>query len=86
LLTTHDRIGGDEFELTHNVLAQMLGVRRASVSEVAASFHAAGIIDYQHGRVVIRQRAGLEAAACACYGIVRSNLRRLLGSDAAEGT
>ncbi|MDQ3995595.1 MAG: Crp/Fnr family transcriptional regulator [Gemmatimonadota bacterium] len=83
LLMTHDRVGGDEFELTHSVLAQMLGVRRASVSEVAASFHAAGIIDYQHGRVVIRQRAGLEAAACACYGIVRSNLQRLLGPDAA---
>jgi CRP-like cAMP-binding protein len=86
LLMTHDRVGDDEFELTHSVLSQMLGVRRASVSEVAASFHAAGIIDYQHGRVVIRQRAGLEAAACACYNIVRSNVQRLLGPDATEGT
>jgi hypothetical protein len=64
----------------------MLGVRRASVSEVAGAFQAAGIIDYQHGRVFIRQRAGLEAAACECYSIVRSNLRRLLGTAVAEGT
>ena len=78
LLMTHDRVGDDEFELTHNVLSQMLGVRRASVSEVAGAFQTAGIIDYQRGRVWIRERAGLEAAACVCYAIVRSNMERLL--------
>jgi CRP-like cAMP-binding protein len=83
LLMTHDRVGDDEFQLTHSVLSQMIGVRRASVSEVAGGFQAAGIIDYQHGRVSIRQRAGLEVAACECYSIVRSNLQRLLGPDAA---
>jgi CRP-like cAMP-binding protein len=86
LLMTHDRVGSDEFELTHSVLSQMLGVRRASVSEVAGGFHAAGIIDYQRGRLSIRQRAGLEAAACECYSIVRANLERLLGPDAARET
>ena len=78
LLTTHDRIGGGEFKLTHQVLAQMLGVRRASVSEVAEAFQDAGVIRYEQGRVSIRQRAGLEAAVCECYGIVRSNMERLL--------
>jgi CRP-like cAMP-binding protein len=82
LLTTNDRVGGDEFELTHNVLSQMLGVRRASVTEVAGSFQQAGMIHYERGRVSIRQRAGLELAACECYGIVRSNLERLLGPNA----
>jgi CRP-like cAMP-binding protein len=86
LLMTHDRVGSDEFELTQSVLSQMLGVRRASVSEVAGAFQSAGIIDYQRGRVSIRQRAGLEAAACDCYGIVRSNLERLLGPAATERT
>lgn len=86
LLMMHDRIGGDEFELTHSVLSQMLGVRRASVSEVAGAFQVAGFIGYHRGRLSIRQRAGLEAAVCECYGILRSNLQRLLGRDAAGGT
>jgi CRP-like cAMP-binding protein len=79
LLMTHDRVGGDEFKLTHQVLAQMLGVRRASVSEVAGAFQDAGVIHYEQGRVSIRQRAGLESAVCECYGIVRANMQRLLG-------
>lgn len=83
---THDRVGGDEFGLTHSVLSQMLGVRRASVSEVAGAFQGAGVIGYHRGRLSIRQRAGLEAAVCECYGILRSNLQRLLGRDAAGGT
>lgn len=84
LLMTHDRVGSDEFELTHSVLAQMLGVRRASVSEVAGAFQQAGIIHYERGRVSIGQRAGLEAAVCECYSIVRSNLDRLLGPGSAH--
>ncbi|MFN2566003.1 MAG: Crp/Fnr family transcriptional regulator [Gemmatimonadaceae bacterium] len=78
LLMAHDRVGSDEFELTHQTLSQMLGVRRASVTEVAGAFQAAGVIRYERGRVSIRQRAGLEASVCECYEIVRSNTERLL--------
>jgi CRP-like cAMP-binding protein len=81
LLMTHDRVGSDEFELTHQVLAQMLAVRRASVSEVAGAFQKAGLIAYGRGRMVILQREGLEAAVCECYGILRSNSERILGSS-----
>jgi CRP-like cAMP-binding protein len=81
LLMTHDRVGGDEFELTHQVLAQMLAVRRASVSEVASAFQKSGVIAYSRGRMVILQRAGLEAAVCECYGILRANSERILGSS-----
>ncbi len=56
----------------------MLGVRRASVTEVAGAFQAAGVIHDERGRVSIRQRAGLEVSVCECYGIVRSNMKRLL--------
>ncbi len=80
LLMTHDRVGGDEFVLTQKVLSQMLGVRRASVSVVASGFQQAGLIHYERGRLWIRERAGLEAAACECYRIVRSNMERLLAN------
>lgn len=79
LLMTHDRVQGDEYPLTHEFLAQMLGVRRASVSEVAASLQAAGLIRYQRGVVTILDRAGLEAVACECYGIIKREFDRLVG-------
>jgi Mn-dependent DtxR family transcriptional regulator len=72
-------VGRHEFELTHQVLSQMLGVRRASVSEVASAFQKAGVISYERGRMAVLERAGLEAAVCECYGIVQSNFERLLG-------
>src|SRR5581483_7535868 len=67
LLMTHDRVLGDEFQLTHEFLAQMMGVRRASIGEVASVFQAQGIIRYSRGVVAILERAGLEARACECY-------------------
>ena len=81
LLMTHDRVPGDEFVLTHEVLAQMLAVRRAGVTEAAGALQRAGYIAYSRGRVRIRDRAGLEGAACECYGQVRAHLERLLGPD-----
>ena len=71
LLTTHDRVGGDEFHLSHEFLAVMLGVRRQSVTVVAGTLQAAGLISYRHGRVKILDRKGLEAASCECYAVVR---------------
>ena len=83
LLMTHDRVGGAEFILTHEFLAAMLGVRRASVSAVAAVLQRAGLIRYQRGRMTIVNRQGLEAAACECYQIITTEYDRLLGPPSA---
>jgi CRP-like cAMP-binding protein len=78
LLMVHDRMPGDDFELTQDFLSQMLGVRRATVSETASELQAAGLISYTRGRVRIIDRARLENAACECYGIIRSTFARLI--------
>jgi CRP-like cAMP-binding protein len=80
LCITHDRVGSEEFPLTQEVIAQMLGVRRQTVSEVASEFQAARLIDYRLGRVTIENRAALERSACECYRVVRERFDRLLGS------
>jgi CRP-like cAMP-binding protein len=82
LLSAHDRIDGDTFVLTHDVLAQMLAVRRAGVTEAAGALKAKGLIKYTRGRIVVKDRAGLEEAACECYAINRENMARLMGADA----
>lgn len=78
LLMVHDRMPGDDFELTQDFLSQMLGVRRATVSETASELQTAGLITYSRGHVTIVDRAGLERVACECYGIIRSTFVRLL--------
>jgi CRP-like cAMP-binding protein len=82
LLMTQDRVGADEFQLTQEFLAQMLGVRRPSVTVAAGELQKAGLIHYQRGRIRIAQRAGLEARACECYEAVRQELDHLLAVDA----
>jgi Mn-dependent DtxR family transcriptional regulator len=57
----------------------MLGVRRASVSEVAAIFQSSGLIDYHRGQITIRDRKGLEASSCECYQSFNQEFKRLLG-------
>ncbi len=80
LLMTHDRVGDvDTFPLTHQFLAYMLGVRRAGVTVAAGNLQKAGLIRYTRGKVTIVDRAGLEKAACDCYGIARSHMQRLVG-------
>ena len=81
LLMTHDRVAGDEFPLTQELLAFMLGVRRAGVSEAAALLRRSGLIDYSRGRITVRDRAGLESSSCECYRIVRAHVDRLLSED-----
>lgn len=71
LLMTHDRVDADEFLLTQEFLALMLGVRRAGVTVAAGILQKAGFIEYTHGCIKVVDRAGLESAACACYGIIR---------------
>ena len=67
LLKTHDRMQDGVLPLTHELLAMMLGARRASISEVLAPLHRAGLIRIQRGKITVLDRAGLEAAACECY-------------------
>jgi CRP-like cAMP-binding protein len=79
LLVVQDRVGRDEFPLTQEFMAQMLGVRRATVSETAASLQSAGLISYARKSMRIENRPGLEQTACECYQIVRNEFERLLG-------
>jgi CRP-like cAMP-binding protein len=72
LLMTHDRVGADRFPLTHEFLAGMLGVRRASVTEVARLLQAKRFIRYTRGQMTVLDRPGLEATACACYRTLRA--------------
>jgi Mn-dependent DtxR family transcriptional regulator len=75
----HDRVQRDEFPLTQEFMAQMLGVRRATVSETAQWLQKEGLITYRRGIMTVRKRAGLEQLACECYQIVRQEFERLLG-------
>ncbi|HEX7180461.1 MAG TPA: Crp/Fnr family transcriptional regulator [Thermoanaerobaculia bacterium] len=79
LLMTHDRAGTDEFSLTHEFLAEMLGVRRQTVTVIAGTLQAAGLIQYRRGIVRILDREGLEAASCECYGVLRDLYGRIMG-------
>jgi CRP-like cAMP-binding protein len=77
LLVTHDRVRGDEFKLTQEFLAAMLGVHRPSVSLVAGMFQQAGLIKYSRGHMQILDREKLEESACECYATIRKQYRRL---------
>jgi CRP-like cAMP-binding protein len=78
LLSCHDRIDSNTVNLTQEFLADMLGVQRTTVTAVAGSMQAKGLIRYRRGVVDILDRAGLEAMACECYGAVRRGYERLL--------
>jgi CRP-like cAMP-binding protein len=79
LLMTHDSVGRDDFHLSHEFLAIMLGVRRQSVTIVAGALQTAGLITYKHGHVTILDRKGLESASCECYALIRHKFDALLG-------
>jgi CRP-like cAMP-binding protein len=78
LLQTRDRVSSDEFPITQEFLAQMLGVRRASVSEVAAILQKAGLIRYQRGKMKIIDQKGLKSGSCECYHLIKQEYARLL--------
>jgi CRP-like cAMP-binding protein len=82
ILMTHDRVDSDSFPLTQDFLASMLGVRRPSVSVAASILQRAGFVRYSRGRMTVLNRDGLEAAACECYAIVRSQFDGRPGGEA----
>lgn len=71
LLMYHDRLDRDEFDMTHEFMASMLGVRRSGVSEIANRLQERGLIQYHRGRVRILNRKGLEDLVCECYPAVK---------------
>ena len=79
LLMTHDRVHHDVFEMTHEFLGMMLGVRRAGVTVAMGTLQSAGIVEYGRGHVTVLDRARLEQAACDCYGITRAVYHDLFG-------
>jgi CRP-like cAMP-binding protein len=78
LLTTQERVGMDEFPLTHDLLADMLGVRRPTVTLIVGTLQRARLIAFHRGHLTILDRDGLEAACCECYTTVIAGFSRLL--------
>jgi CRP-like cAMP-binding protein len=83
LLMTHDRVGEDSFQLTHEFLAQMLGVHRPTVSLAANMLQKAGLIRYARGLITITDRKNLERASCDCYRAIIDEYEKLLGHASA---
>jgi CRP-like cAMP-binding protein len=78
ILAMHDRADGDTLPLTHEFLAEMLGVQRSSVSVVTRTLQTAGLIQQSRGSITVTDRVGLEEVACECYGKIRRIYERLL--------
>ncbi len=79
LLLSNDRAARDDFSLTHEYLAIMLGVQRPSVSVALATLSKAGFIRFQRGTIIVTDRIGLESASCECYAVTTETYERLLG-------
>jgi CRP-like cAMP-binding protein len=78
ILSLHDRMNADTLPLTHEFLAEMLGVQRSTVSLVTRTLQTAGLISQSRGVITVTDRAGLEETTCECYGTIRRTFERLL--------
>ena len=78
LLMMHDRAEGAPLAYTHEFLATILGANRKSVTLAAQSMQAAGLITYHRGTIQVQNRAGLEAASCECYALVKKRFDAFL--------
>jgi CRP-like cAMP-binding protein len=78
LLSETDRVASNELTVTQQRIADMLGVRREGITEAAGKLHDQGLIQHNRGRIQVLDREGLEARACECYRLVRSEFNRLL--------
>ncbi|MEH2284519.1 MAG: Crp/Fnr family transcriptional regulator [Nostoc sp.] len=81
LLTVSDRLKSEDFPLTQEFIAQMLGVRRSGVTVAASTLSRAGMIRYQRGQISILNRENLEATSCECYRVIQGEFARLLGNQ-----
>ena len=79
LLTTRDRVSANEFALTHEFLAAMLGVRRASVTVALGLLQQERLIEYSRGRLRVIDQDGLEKISCECYRVVAEEQQRIMG-------
>ena len=79
LLMAHDRIGDDTLSLTHEFLSIMLAVRRPGVTDALIALRKQGLISYQRGEIMMRNRKGLERMAGGTYGVPEAEYRRLIG-------
>lgn len=79
LLLSHDRLESDKLIMTHDLIANMLGVRREGVTLAAKRLQDAGLISYIRGTIMILDRQGLESYVCECYKVVKDEYNRLLG-------
>lgn len=79
VLATQDRVGLDEFPITQDFLAQMLGVTRPTISLVGQELQSQRLIHYAQGRLTVDDRVGLERVSCECYGTTRQAFAELLG-------
>jgi CRP-like cAMP-binding protein len=79
LLMTRDRVGSDDFLLTHEFLAHMLGLRREGVTEAASALKSRKVISYTRGKMQILDLRGLKASSCSCYRIVKKVFDRAQG-------
>ncbi len=79
LLMTRDRVGADEFLLTHEFLAHMLGLRRVGITEAASTLKRRKLINYARGKIQILDVKGLKASSCTCYQIVKKVFDRAQG-------
>ncbi|MBW4499373.1 MAG: Crp/Fnr family transcriptional regulator [Scytonema hyalinum WJT4-NPBG1] len=80
MLLVQDSVESDEFALTQEFIAQMLGTRRSGVTEAAGSLQQAGMLRYTRGRITIVNREALEATACECYRVISDEFARLLAN------
>jgi CRP-like cAMP-binding protein len=78
LLLTLDRLKGNDIVMTQELLATILGIRRASVTVAAGNLQNDGLIRYERGRISVLDRPGLERRACECYAVVKAEYDRLL--------
>lgn len=78
LLLTIDRQTTQDLSMTQELIANMLGVRRESITEAAGNLQRAGFISYRRGHIAVLDRTGLEGQVCECYGVVKNEMNRLL--------
>jgi Crp-like helix-turn-helix domain len=80
LLLTLDRLASEQLTITHELIAHISGVRREGITEATGKLPSLGLITSSRGHITVINRAGLEARCCECYGVVRREYDRLLGS------